>query len=115
MPLRLLAFAIVVLALAGCRGDDEPEPPLDIRSQPVEYRGAYAICSIGSVRYVAQRYGVAEATPEAVADAACEGGRQHLAEERRARPPRLSRRDRRPRASAAGQRSPLTVRRCPVH
>ena len=70
MPLRPLAFALVALMLAGCRADDEPEPPVDIRAQPVEYRGAYAICSIGSVRYVAQRYGVAEATPEAVADAA---------------------------------------------
>ena len=70
MRLRLLAPAVAAFALAGCRGDDEPAPPLDIRSQPVEYRGAYAICSIGSVRYVAQRYGVAEPTPEAVADAA---------------------------------------------
>ena len=70
MQLRLAAATVAALALAGCRGDDEPEMPLDIRAQPVEYRGAYAICSIGSVRYVAQRYGVAEATAEAVADAA---------------------------------------------
>ena len=68
--LRALALALAVVALAGCGGDDEPPPPLDIRAQPVEYRGAFAICSIGSVRYVAQRYGVSEATPEAVAEAA---------------------------------------------
>ncbi len=64
----LVVFVLVVLVLTGCR--DEQPPPLDIRAQPVEYRGAYAICSIGSVRYVAQRYGVREATPEAVAEAA---------------------------------------------
>ncbi|MBA2297183.1 MAG: hypothetical protein H0W14_04025 [Actinobacteria bacterium] len=71
MPwLRPLAPALVLFVLTGCGGDDEPAPPPDVRSQPVEYRGAYAICSIGSVRYVAERYGVPEATPEAVADAA---------------------------------------------
>ena len=70
MQLRLLVAAVAALVLAGCGGGDEPPAPLDIRSQPVEYRGAYAICSIGSVRYIAQRYGVAEPTPEAVADAA---------------------------------------------
>ena len=68
--LCLLAPAVTAFALAGCGGDDEPAPPLDIRAQPVEYRGAYAICSIGSVKYIAERYGVAEATPDAVADAA---------------------------------------------
>ncbi len=65
----LAALAVGGLVLTGC-DDDESARPLDIRAQPVEYRGAYAICSIGSVRYVAQRYGVAEATPEAIADAA---------------------------------------------
>lgn len=70
MRVHVLALAVAALVPAGCRGDDEPPPPVDIRTQPVEYRGAYAICSIGSVRYVAQRYGVSEATPEAVAEAA---------------------------------------------
>ena len=70
MMVRPLAAGVAVLLLAGCGGADEPAPPLDVRAQPVEYRGAYAICSIGSVAYVAARYGVSEATPEAVAEAA---------------------------------------------
>jgi len=65
---RLLAPAFVALALVGCREGEEEAIPLHER--PVEYRGAYAICSIGSVAYVAHRYGVDEATPEAIADAA---------------------------------------------
>ena len=60
---------LAALALAGCGGEDEPEV-IPLNERPVEYRGAYAICSIGSVAYVAQRYGVEEATPAAVADAA---------------------------------------------
>ena len=64
-----VAAALAALALAGCRGEDEPEV-IPLNERPVEYRGAYAICSIGSVAYVAQRYGVDEATPSAVADAA---------------------------------------------
>ena len=68
---RGLAVSFAALLLAGCGGDEESEPPpLDVRAQPVEYRGAYAICSIGSVAYVAARYGVSEPTPEAVAEAA---------------------------------------------
>lgn len=57
------------LALTGCGGTDS-ETVIPLRDRPVEYRGAYAICSIGSVAYVARRYGVDEDTPEAVADAA---------------------------------------------
>ncbi len=64
-----LVLTFAVLLLTGCISDDEPAPLVDIRTQPVEYRGAYAICSIGSVRYVAERYGVSEPTPEAVASA----------------------------------------------
>jgi hypothetical protein len=67
--MRTLTVALAALALAGCRGEDEPEV-IPLNERPVEYRGAYAICSIGSVAYVAQRYGVEEATPAAVADAA---------------------------------------------
>jgi hypothetical protein len=69
MRARWLAPALAVVALAGCGGEDEPEV-IPLGQRPVEYRGAYAICSIGSVRYIAERYGVDEATPEAVADAA---------------------------------------------
>ncbi len=68
--LRPLVLMFAVPLSTGCRNDDEPAPPVDIRAQPVEYRGAYAICSIGSVRYVAERYGVSEQSPEAVARAA---------------------------------------------
>ncbi|HXH89031.1 MAG TPA: hypothetical protein VNI55_10565 [Gaiellaceae bacterium] len=64
-----LAPLLGALALAGC-GSDDPETVIPLRDRPVEYRGAHAICSIGSVTYVAQRYGVDEATPEAVAAAA---------------------------------------------
>ena len=67
--LRRLAPVLAALALTGCGGGDEPEL-IPLNERPVEYRGAYAICSIGSVRYIAERYGVDEATPEAVAEAA---------------------------------------------
>jgi hypothetical protein len=64
------AFA-ALLVLAGCGGKSDPEV-IPLEQRPVEYRGAYAICSIGSVRYIAQRYGIEEATPEAVADVAAQ-------------------------------------------
>lgn len=65
-----LAPALAALALSGCGRNDDPTTVIPLQERPVEYRGAYAICSIGSVRYVAERYGVVEATPGAVADAA---------------------------------------------
>jgi hypothetical protein len=58
-----------LVVLAGCGGKHEPKV-IPLEQRPVEYRGAYAICSIGSVRYIADRYGIDEATPEAVADVA---------------------------------------------
>jgi hypothetical protein len=70
-PSRIAPALAALLLLTGCGGKDEPDViPLDHR--PVEYRGAYAICSIGSVRYIAERYGIEEATPEAVADVAAQ-------------------------------------------
>lgn len=68
---RVLAPALAVLALASCGGGDAT-PAIPLHERPVEYRGAYAICSIGSVSYIADRYGINEATPEAVADVAAD-------------------------------------------
>lgn len=68
LALALVALALALLVLGGCGGDDAA-PIVPLNEQPVAYRGAYAICSIGSVEYVAERYGVKDATPEAVANA----------------------------------------------
>ena len=115
VPLRLLAFAIVVLMLAGCRGDDEPEPPArhPLPAGRVPRRLRDLLDRLRPLRRATIRGGRGDA--RGGGRRRREGGGQHLAAERRARPPRLPRRDRGPRASAARQRSPLTVRRCPVH
>lgn len=71
-PHRLALALAGLVVLTGCGAKAAEPKVVPLEQRPVEYRGAYAICSIGSVRYIADRYGIDEATPEAVADVAAQ-------------------------------------------
>jgi hypothetical protein len=66
---RLIGPVLAAAVVAGCGGGSDKPPFVPLNERPVDYRGGFYICSVGEVKYVAQRYGVHEATPEAVADA----------------------------------------------